>query len=244
MVRAAAASCCAADLVDDDDLRHVVFHRLDHHLMLQVRAAATCIRRASADGRVRNIAIAADFVGRIHDDHPRLIAQNPGSFAQQRRLADAGPAQQQDALARLDDILDDINHAVDRAPDATGQPDDPPLPVANARNPVQRPLDPGPVVIGKLANAFDDVVDVLVADLAVAQNQLIVGEAGLWQPAQVHDDFKQLVRPVGLAEGMRDVRRKNVQQDIKVVGYLLLRQSTLFPQKIWVYSKRVGNCAG
>ena len=35
-----------ADLVDDDDLGHVVLDRLDHHRVLQRRACGTCMRRA------------------------------------------------------------------------------------------------------------------------------------------------------------------------------------------------------
>jgi hypothetical protein len=113
----------ATDLVDDDDLRHVVLDGLDHDLMLQFRRGHLHAPRA-ADGRVRDVAVAADFVGGIHDDNACLLAQDPGGLAQQGRLANARPAQQQDALARLDDILDDIDHAVHRAADTAGQTDD------------------------------------------------------------------------------------------------------------------------
>jgi len=56
-----------ADLVDHDDLGHVIFYGLDHHRMLQRRVGdlhAPC----HADPRVRDVAVAGDFVRAIDDD--------------------------------------------------------------------------------------------------------------------------------------------------------------------------------
>ncbi len=77
-------ACCrglklAADLVDDDDLWHVVFHGLDHHFVLLSRLGhlhAPC----AANGRMRDIAVAADLVGRVHDDRALGGAQHTGRF--------------------------------------------------------------------------------------------------------------------------------------------------------------------
>ena len=55
---------------------------------------------------------------------------------------------------------------------------------------MQRALDAGAVVAGELPDAGDDVVQVLLADLALAEDHLSFGVAGLRLAAQV-----QLVRP-------------------------------------------------
>ena len=81
----------APDLVDHDDLGVVVLDRLDHHLMLQRRLSDLHAARA-ADGRVRHVAVAADLVRGVDDDHALLLGQRARGFAQHRRLADARAA--------------------------------------------------------------------------------------------------------------------------------------------------------
>ena len=75
-------------------------------------------------------------------------------------------------LPRLDDVLDDVDRAVDRPADAAGQADDVPAAVADGGDAVQRALDAGAVVGVELADARDDVVDVLAGDLALEQHLL------------------------------------------------------------------------
>ena len=56
------------NLVDDDDLRVVIFHGFDHHFMLQgwlTHLHSACLPY----GGMRHIAVTADFVRRIHDHH-------------------------------------------------------------------------------------------------------------------------------------------------------------------------------
>ena len=51
----------APDLVDDDHLRHVVLHRLDHHLVLQ-RGGGHLHAAGAPDAVVRDVAVARDLV--------------------------------------------------------------------------------------------------------------------------------------------------------------------------------------
>ena len=78
------------DLVDDDDLGHVVLDRLDHHLVLE-RRRADLHPAGLADRRVRDVAVAGDLVAGV-DDHDALahvVGQHAGGLAQHRGLADA-----------------------------------------------------------------------------------------------------------------------------------------------------------
>ena len=180
------------DLVDDDDLGHVVLDRLDHHLVLE-RRRADLHPAGLADGRVRDVAVAGDLVGGV-DDHDALahvVGQDAGRLAQHRRLADARPAHDQDRLPGLDEVVDDLDRAVDRAPDAAGQPDDLAGPVADRADAVERPLDAGAVVVAEQADVLDDEGDVGLDDLAVEQADLRVREAGLGAAAEVHDDLDE-----------------------------------------------------
>ena len=108
MVRAAAASSSVPISSMTDDLRHVVLHRLDHHRVLHA-GRAHLHAAGAADGRMGDVAVAGDLVGGVDDHDPlvHVVGEDAGDLAQHRRLADAGPAQQEDALARPNDVLDD-----------------------------------------------------------------------------------------------------------------------------------------
>src|SRR5579884_1835319 len=83
------------NLVDDDNLRHVVLHRLDHDGMLPDRACYLHTPR-SADGGMRDITIAANLVGGIDDDDPlpEVVGQNTCDLAQHCRLTDPWPTEE------------------------------------------------------------------------------------------------------------------------------------------------------
>ena len=93
------------DLVDDDDLGHVVLDRLDHDLVLQGRGA-DLHPPGLADGRMRDVAVAGDLVRGVDDDDAlaEVVGEDAGGLAQHRRLADAGPAHDQDRLPALDEV--------------------------------------------------------------------------------------------------------------------------------------------
>ena len=153
-----------ADLVDDDDLGHVVLDRLDHHRVLHRRRGHLHAPRA-ANRRVRDVAVAADLVRRVDDHDPlaQIVGQHARGFAQQRGLAHARATHHQDAAARLDDVADDGDRAEDGAADAAGDADDAAFAIANRRNAMQRALDAGAIVVAEDADALDDVLDVFFA---------------------------------------------------------------------------------
>ena len=181
-----------ADLVDDDDLGHVVLDRLDHHLVLERRRPDLHPARL-ADGRVRDVAVAGDLVrGVDHDDAlAHVVGQDARGLAEHRRLADARPAHDQDRLPGLDEVVDDLDRAVDRPADPAGQPDDLAVPVADRADAVERPLDARPVVVTERADVLDDEGEVGLHDLAVEEHHLRIGEACLRPAAEVHDDLDQ-----------------------------------------------------
>ena len=71
------------------------------------------------------------------------------------------------------------------------QADDLAGPVADRTDPVERPLDPGPIVVSERPDVVDDVGDVGFGDLPLEEHFLAVGEACLRAPAQVEDDLDQ-----------------------------------------------------
>jgi len=82
---------------------------------------------------------------------------------------------------------------------------------------VQRALDAGPVVTGEHANALDDELQVILADLTLAQHQLPVHKTGLRQPAQVQDDFQQAIALIGFPQRLFDGWRQDLEQGIQVI---------------------------
>jgi len=106
------------DLVDDDDLGHVVFNRLDHHLML-LGGDANLHPPRGADARVGHVAIAGDFVAGIDDDYPLadFVSEDAGYFSKLCGFADAGTSEQQNRLTRADDAVDHIDSALKSAAD-------------------------------------------------------------------------------------------------------------------------------
>src|SRR6202022_3476829 len=103
----------------------------------------------------------ADLVRRVddHDSLAQIVGQNARGFAQQRRFAHAWAAHHEDAAARLDNVANNGDRAIDRAPHAARDADDAAFAIADRRDAMQRALDAGPIVVAKNADALDDVLD-------------------------------------------------------------------------------------
>ncbi len=212
-----------ADLVDDDDLGHVVLDCLDHHRVLQHRRPhlhAAC----AADSRMRNVAVAADLVRGVDDDDPLalLVGEHPGALAQDRRLADPGPPEEEDRLPGQRDVPDDLGGAADRPADSAGEADDPAAPVADGGDAVQRPLDAGPVVIAELADPVGDVVEVGRGHRPVGEEHLPPGHPGLRLAPEVEHDLQQLGGIDPVVEGLVEVggQRLGEELDLGIPGRL------------------------
>ena len=153
-------------------------------------------------------------------------AKHTGDFAQHGGLADAGTAQQQDALAGLDEVFDDLDRAEDSPADAAGQADDLALAVADGGDAVQGALDAGAVVVAEAADARGDVVDVGLAHLFVVEDDFLARETGLGRASQVEDYLQQLAQIFGCRSGWRMCGREDVKQGIQVIGNYLLQRCT------------------
>ena len=156
------------------------------------------------------VAVPRDLVGRVDDDHALacVVGEDAGHVAQHGRLAHARLAEQQDALSRSYDVLDDADGAVDRSPDANGQPDDLPGAVAYGRDAVQRPLDARPIIGPERADVLRDVFEIVVVDLAVAEDDGVIREPRLRHPSEIKDDFEKLVAVFPVYQPFRDPGRE------------------------------------
>ncbi len=212
-----------ADLVDDDDLGHVVLDRLDHHLVLQARRPDLHPPGLS-DRRMRDVSVAGDLVRGVDDDDPLalLVGEHAGGLPEHGGLADARATHDQDRLPGLDVVRDDLDRAVDRAPDAAGQPDDLAVAVADRRDPVEGALDARAVVVAERPDVLDDVGDVAVADLAIEQRGLGRGVARLRPAAEVQDDLDQRLPVRQGVDRLHDLRRQRRQEHVEVVHGLAL----------------------
>ena len=85
----------------------MILDRFDHHRVLHRRRGHLHAPRA-ADRGMRDVAIAADLIGRVDDHDPlaQIVGQDARGFAQQGGFAHARAAHHQDAAARLDDVAD------------------------------------------------------------------------------------------------------------------------------------------
>ena len=142
------------------------------------------------------------------------FGQHAGRLAQQRGLAHARLAQEQDALARLEQVAHDVDGAIHRPAHAQRQADDVAPPVADARDAVQRPLDPGPVVGGELADAVHHIVDLFARRLPLAESDLAGQKPSLGLAAQVQDDFQQTGILFLLYKSLADGQRQHVPQSV------------------------------
>ena len=73
-----------ADFIDNDNLRHMVFYRLDHYRVL-FYCARHLHTASTSNAGMRNIPIACDFVGGIHHYHTFIsfVRQDASYFTQQ-----------------------------------------------------------------------------------------------------------------------------------------------------------------
>ncbi len=207
-----------ADLVDDDDLGHVVLDSLDHHLVLE-RRGAHLHPSGLADGRVGDVAVARDLVAGVHDDDAlaEVVGEDAGRLAQHRGLADPRAAHDEDRLPGVHEVADDLDRPVDGPADPAGEADDLAAPVPDGADPVERALDAGPVVVAEGPDLVHDLADVRLGDLAVEERHLAVGEARLGPPAEVHHHLDQVG---ALWQGMErgdDLRRERREERLQVV---------------------------
>ena len=168
---------------------------------------------------MRDIAVAGDLVGGVHDDDPlaQVVREHARGLAQHRGLADAGATHDQDRLPGLDEVRDDLDGAVHGPADAAGQPDDLAAAVADRADAMERPLDPRAVVVPEQPDVLDDERDVGVDDLALEQHHLGVRESALRAPTEVHHDLDERLALLERVDGVDDLGRQGREQRVEVV---------------------------
>ena len=231
-----------AHFVDDDDLRHMVFHRLDHHAVL-LRRGGNLHPAGAADGRVRHIAIAGDFVGGVDDDDALMgfHRQHAGHFPQHGGFAHAGAAQQQQILAGEGQIFDELDGAEHGAPHPAGEADDAAPAVADGGNAVQRPFQAGAVVAAELAQAVDGRLQVGFLHFALREFGVAVDEPRFRRPPQVQHHFQQLFQIVPLPQRRGHPLGQHFQHLFQLIpGSFQRRRQTTPPPgpNIWELSLR------
>jgi len=166
---------------------------------------------------VRHIAVPADFIGSIHDDHTVFLRQGPGGFAQHGGFADAGFSQDENALPGLDQVFDDFNRSVDRPPDTAGEPHHFPAPVADRGDAVERALQASAVIRVEIADAVGDVLQVVLGDRFPAQFHFAGGEARAWIATKVENDLEQIVKTIFGLHCLGEFRREYCQHRLQIV---------------------------
>mmetsp|Transcript_4807 Transcript_4807/g.13884 ORF Transcript_4807/g.13884 Transcript_4807/m.13884 type:complete len:309 (+) Transcript_4807:1559-2485(+) len=209
------------NLVHDHDFRHVVLHGLDHHAVL-LRGVRHLHPPRPSNRRMRHIAIPADFIARVDDDHTlvQFIAQYPGHLANHRRFAHARSPQEEDRVGRVNNIPDHVNVPRHRPPNPAGETNNRPTAIANRGDTMQRTLDPGTVVTSKVPQRRRRVFQVVVRDHLLPQvlsTVLSTQETRLRATPQVQHHLEQL-RALRMASNLPpDILRKHTQQRIQVV---------------------------
>ena len=201
----------------------MVLDGLDHHRMLLYR------RRdlhppGPADTGMGDVAVAPDLVGGVDHHNPLVgvVGQYPGHLPEHRRLAHARAAQQEDAIAGEDQVLDDLDGAVDGATDAERKPDYLVVAIADCRDTVECALYPGAVVSTEAPDALEDVLDVLLGHLSLAQEIATVEKPGFGDSAEVQYDLQEPGGVLFPAERLGDVRRQLLDEQLQVcVGGVL-----------------------
>ena len=103
-----------------------------------------------------------------------------------------------------------------------------PLAVADRRDAVQRALDAGAVVVAELADALDDVVEVVARHFGVAERDLVALVARLREPAEVHARFPGARHDCQVRSGRPSMmRRENREQIFEIIGHFVLVLSAL-----------------
>ena len=190
-----------AHFVDDDYLGHVIFHRLNHHGML-LAGSGHLHAAGVADGRMGYIPVAGDFIGGINDYHSLLgfVGQHPGYLTQHGGFAYAGAAQQQDVPTGKGQVLYDFDGAVDGPAHAAGDAHHLAFAIADRGYPVQRALNPGPIIAAKIADSLDHVIQIVPGNFLLIQGYVAGHQAGFGNPPQIQDHFQELSQVFPLAQ--------------------------------------------
>ncbi len=127
-------------------------------------------------------------------------------------LPTPGRPEQADRLAAAQHVEQNVDRAVDGAPDAAGEPDDLSGAITNRADAMQRLLDAGAIVGAEGRDARADVRDVLVRYRRLGEIREIVLEASLGRTPEIEHDFDDLFDVVETDERLPDREREDVEE--------------------------------
>jgi hypothetical protein len=185
----------SADLVDNYHFGHVVFHCLDHHLVLQLWAGHLH-PSGPTNTRMGHVSIAGNLVGSVDNNHSfaQLIRQHTGNLPQGRGFAHPRSAQQQHRAPLFHQVADHADHADNAATHPTGKADDRALAVADGTDPVQGRGNACAVVTAELSNPADHLIQVGPGDHVLGKVIGKAGEAGFGAATQIQHHLHQPIQ--------------------------------------------------
>jgi len=133
------------------------------------------------------------------------------------------PAQKENALTGLDQVADDIDSALDSTTHPAGEADNLAASITYGRDAVEGAGNTGTVVFAETADARNDIVNIVLADLMSTETGFLVRVTRLRRAAQVEDNLNQVVLPRVLGKGFADMRRQDTKQGFEVVNDYFLQ---------------------
>jgi hypothetical protein len=184
---------------------------------------------SAADGRVRDIAVAGNFVAGVHDDDSfaELVGKDAGSLTEEGCFPDSWSTQEEDALTAFDEVADDGDGAVHGAADAAGEAHDFASAIANGGNTMEGALNAGAVVVAEHADATGDKGQVVAGDIDVGEIDFLELETSFGWSAKVEHDLNQrtvFALPLQVDDAVGDVQRQDREQVFEVIGDCVFRR--------------------
>jgi hypothetical protein len=172
----------------------MVFHGFNHHRVLVLGHGY--LHAASATySRVRNVAIARYFIGRVdnNDSFVEFFRKHPRDFAEFSCLAAAGAPQKENGLPRFDHVSNDVDRAINGTAYTTRQPYNALAAITDGRDAVQGSFNARAVILAKLTDTLNDIVDIGSGDGLVwpEAHDFANGVPSFRTTSEIHNDLNQ-----------------------------------------------------
>mmetsp|Transcript_10904 Transcript_10904/g.32684 ORF Transcript_10904/g.32684 Transcript_10904/m.32684 type:complete len:323 (-) Transcript_10904:435-1403(-) len=212
----------SANLVHNDDLRHVILNSLHHDAVLH-GGVRDLHAAGPADGRVGHVSVAANLVAGVNNDHAlvHLVAQHTCHLPDHCGLAHAGPSQEKDGLPvrLLHEVTDESHMSRHSAAHAACEPHHRALAVAQGGYAVQRTLHARSVVTAEGTHRLLCRLKILPGDLLVAEELATQHalESCLRAATQVQHHLEQVCTLGVVNQQAPNVRRKHLKEGVQII---------------------------
>jgi hypothetical protein len=151
----------------------------------------------------------------------QFVRKHAGGFSQERRLTNARATEQEQTLARLDEVTHDGDGAEDSSANSASEPDDFAGTIADRRDAVKSSLDSSSIVSAKGSDAFGNKGQILAVYLSIGERHFAAPKPGFRRPSQIHDDLDEIVvafTAPSIRDRFGDPWRQHGQENVKIVG--------------------------